>query len=333
MEIFSFGGFAIIFMILAIALIFFGVKTVPQGEEHTVERFGKYTQTLPPGLHLIVPFVDIVAHRMNMMEQVMDVASQDIITKDNAMVRVDGVVFYQIINSAKAAYEVSDLNLAIMSLTQTHIRTVMGSMQLDELLSQRDQINADLLEAVDEATAPWGIKVTRIQIKDITPPDNLVNAMAQQMKAEREKRAAVLEAEGIKTAQIERALGNKEAAILEAEGVKQAEFLAAEARERMAEADARATHMLSRAVNQGNVHALNYFIAEKYIEALNSLASADNQKVIMMPLEASSMIGSIGGIAEIAKEALQPKSNPPASSSANPSISKDFTPPRPETEG
>jgi regulator of protease activity HflC (stomatin/prohibitin superfamily) len=298
-----------VFMVLGlvVVLVVLGVKTVPQGKEYTVERFGRFTRTLTPGLNLITPVLDQVGAKLNMMEQVLDVPEQEVITKDNAMVTVDGVVFFQILDAAKAAYEVSDLSYAILNLTMTNIRTVMGSMDLDELLSQRDTINTQLLHVVDEATNPWGVKVTRIEIKDISPPKDLVDSMARQMKAERDKRASILEAEGKRQAEILKAEGEKQAAILKAEGEKEAAFREAEARERLAEAEAKATHMLSKAIAQGNVQAVNYFVALKYTEALQALSTADNQKVIMMPLEASSLIGSLGGIAELARESLQRK--------------------------
>jgi regulator of protease activity HflC (stomatin/prohibitin superfamily) len=296
--------FAIAVLVLAIVIVVLGAKRVPQGMEYTVERFGRYTKTLRPGLNLIVPLVDIVGAKLNMMEQVLDVPSQEVITKDNAMVTVDGVVFYQILDAAKAAYEVSQLTHAILNLTMTNVRTVMGSMDLDELLSMRDQINAKLLEVVDDATTPWGIKVTRIEIKDISPPRDLVDSMARQMKAEREKRAQILEAEGHRQAAILKAEGEKAAAILEAEGEREAAFREAEARERLAEAEAKATMMVSQAIAKGDVNAINYFVAQRYTDALKEIASAPNQKIIMMPLEASSLIGSVAGIAEIAKEAM-----------------------------
>lgn len=303
----GFGLFVTMLFMFAILLVFMSVKSVPQGMEYTVERFGKYTNTLTPGLNIIMPIIDRIGRKLNMMEQVLDVPSQEVITKDNAMVRVDGVVFYQIMDAAKAAYEVNYLDLATINLVMTNIRTVMGSMDLDELLSRRDEINARLLSVVDEATSPWGIKVTRIEIKDIAPPKDLVDSMARQMKAEREKRAQILEAEGLRQAEILKAEGLKQSAILEAEGRKEAAFREAEARERMAEAEARATMMVSEAISKGDVQAINYFVAQKYIESIKEIASADNSKLIMMPLEASSVIGALGGIGELAKEALNKK--------------------------
>tara|TARA_R110002072_G_scaffold74114_3_gene175765 strand:+ start:2888 stop:3883 length:996 start_codon:yes stop_codon:yes gene_type:complete len=300
----AFSIFVIVLLIFAVALVFMGVKTVPQGEEYTVERFGRYTRTLRPGLHLIVPLVDRIGMRQNMMEQVMDVDSQEVITKDNAMITVDGVVFYQVLDAVKASYEVRQLRHATLNLTMTNIRTVMGSMDLDELLSQRDRINAELLRVVDEATSPWGVKITRIEIKDITPPTELVDAMARQMKAERDKRANILEAEGFRQAEILKAEGEKQAQILSAEGRREAAFRDAEAREREAEAEARATEVVSAAIGDGNVQAINYFVAQKYVDALEKIGSARNSKLVLMPLEASSVIGSVAGLAEIAREAL-----------------------------
>ena len=298
------GEFAIFVVVLAIVLVALGAKRVPQGWEYTVERFGRYTKTLRPGLNLIVPVIDTIGAKMNMMEQVLDVPSQEVITKDNAMVQVDGVVFFQVLDAPKAAYEVRNLEYATLNLTMTNLRTVMGSMDLDELLSQRDNINARLLTVVDDATTPWGVKVTRIEIKDISPPRDLVESMGRQMKAERDKRANILDAEGFRQAEILKAQGQKQGAILEAEGEKEAAFREAEARERLAEAEAKATMMVSQAIAKGDINAINYFVAQKYTEALQAIASAENQKVILMPLEASSLIGSIAGIAEVAREAF-----------------------------
>jgi regulator of protease activity HflC (stomatin/prohibitin superfamily) len=301
----GFASFVIFFLGLAVVLLFLGVKSVPQGMEFTVERFGRYTKTLRPGLNFIMPVVDVVGQKLDMREQVLDVPSQVIITRDNAMVTVDGVVFYQVMSAAKAAYEVSNLVIAILNLTMTNIRTVMGSMDLDELLSQRDKINAQLLAVVDEATTPWGVKVTRIEIKDIAPPQDLVDSMARQMKAERDKRANILEAEGFRQAAVLKAEGEKQAVILEAEGQREAAWREAEARERLAEAEAKATTMVSEAIAKGDLNAINYFVAIKYVEALQQVATAPNQKLIMMPLEASSVIGALGGIAELAKDAMK----------------------------
>jgi regulator of protease activity HflC (stomatin/prohibitin superfamily) len=304
MPISSFAIFVIVLVILAIMLVMMGVKTVPQGYEYTIERFGKYTHTLKPGLHLIVPLIDKVGTRINMMENVLDVPSQEIITKDNAMVQVDGVLFFQVLDAASSAYEVSNLERAILNLTMTNIRTVMGSMDLDELLSQRDTINARLLKVVDQATEPWGVKITRIEIKDIQPPQDLVDSMARQMKAERDKRAAILEAEGFREAAIRKAEGEKQSNILEAEGRREAAYRDAEARERLAQAEANATRMVSEAIAGGSVQAINYFVATKYVDALGKFATAPNQKILFMPLEASSVIGALGGLGEIAREAF-----------------------------
>ena len=303
-EVSGFSIFVIAALFLALVLVLMGVKTVPQGMEYTVERFGRFTQALRPGLHLIAPVIDRIGAKMNMMETVLDVPEQEVITKDNAMVKANGIIFFQVIDAAKAAYQVTNLERAILNLTMTNLRTVMGSMDLDELLSKRDHINARLLGVIDEATTPWGIKVTRVEIKDIEPPRDIVEAMARQMKAEREKRANILEAEGIRQSEILRAEGEKQAAILEAEGRKEAAFRDAEARERQAEAEARATAMVSKAIAEGNVQAINYFVAQKYIDAIKSFASSSNQKILFLPLEATSMIGAIGGIAEIAREAF-----------------------------
>jgi regulator of protease activity HflC (stomatin/prohibitin superfamily) len=296
-----FIGIIVLFVIITIVK---GVRMVPQGFEYTVERFGKYTNTLSPGLALLFPFVYGVGRKMNMMEQVLDVPSQDVITRDNAVVKVDGVIFFQVLDAAKAAYEVSNLEVATTALVMTNIRTAIGSMDLDESLSKRDEINAKLLRVVDEATHPWGIKVNRIELKDIQPPRDLVDAMARQMKAEREKRAAILEAEGMRAAEILRAEGEKQAAVLEAEGRREAAFKDAEARERLAEAEARATTMVSEAIAKGDVQAINYFVADKYIQALKAMATSPNQKLLMLPLDAIGLMGSLAGIAEIAKESF-----------------------------
>jgi regulator of protease activity HflC (stomatin/prohibitin superfamily) len=304
MEFTAFSIFVVAALIFAVVIVFAGVKTVPQGYEYTIERFGRYTRTLRPGLHLITPVVDQIGAKLNMMETVLEVPTQEVITRDNAMVAVDGIVFFQVLDAAKSAYEVNNLENAIINLTMTNIRTVMGSMDLDELLSKRDEINARLLTVVDEATTPWGVKVTRIEIKDISPPRDLVDAMARQMKAEREKRAAILDAEGERQAEILRAEGEKQAAILAAEGRRESAFRDAEAREREAEAEARATTMVSEAIAGGEVQAINYFVAQKYIDALGAFANSPNQKILFLPLEAASVIGAIGGITEIAKQAF-----------------------------
>jgi len=305
----AFGLFVVVLLVLVVVLVILGIKIVPQGMEYTVERFGRYTRTLRPGLHVIMPVMDVVGRKLNMMETVLDVPSQEVITKDNASVKADGVVFYQVLDAARAAYEVNNLELAILNLTMTNLRTVMGSMDLDELLSQRDRINSQLLHVVDDATTPWGIKVTRIEIKDIAPPRDLVDSMGRQMKAERDKRASILEAEGAKQAAILKADGERQAIIMEADGRREAAFRDAEARERLAEAEAKATQMVSEAIAKGSIQAVNYFIAQKYVEALQKIASADNQKVIFLPLEAMSVVGAIGGIAEITKEAFSKRGN------------------------
>jgi regulator of protease activity HflC (stomatin/prohibitin superfamily) len=310
-----------VLLVAGIVILFKTVRMVPQGYEWTVERFGRYTHTMTPGLHFLVPVVYGVGRKVNMMEQVLDVPSQEVITKDNAAVKVDGVVFFQVLDAAKAAYEVSNLEIAMIALVQTNIRTVIGSMDLDESLSNRETINAQLLNVVDQATNPWGIKVTRIEIRDIQPPRDLIDSMARQMKAERERRAVILEAEGHRQSAILRAEGEKQAAILEAEGEKESAFREAEARERLAEAEAKATQMVSDAIAQGDVQAINYFVAQKYVQAFEKLATAPNQKFVLMPMEASGIIGSIAGVAELAKEALgrqqsaPPRSPPPARAS------------------
>ena len=305
MESLLFGSTAFVIIVVVLGVIVVGqaVRVVPQGYNLTVERFGRYTRTLQPGLEFIVPFVDRVGARLNMMEQVLDVPTQEVITKDNAMVEVDGVAFYQVLDAARAAYEVQGLQNAILNLTMTNVRTVMGSMDLDELLSQRDEINARLLNVVDAAAAPWGVKITRIEIKDINPPRDLVESMARQMKAERDKRASILEAEGQRQAEILKAEGDKQAQILAAEGRREAAFRDAEARERAAEAEAQATLLVSDAISKGSIQAINYFIADKYVGALQALATARNQKVLMMPVEAASVIGAISGIAELTRDA------------------------------
>lgn len=287
---------------LAVVLVFSAVVTVRQGFEYTIERFGRYTKTIRPGFHLIVPFIERIGHKQNLMEQVLDIPTQEVITKDNAMVAADGVVFFQVLDASQASYEVSNLTLAILNLTMTNLRTVMGSMDLDELLSKRDEINARLMNVVDGATQPWGVKITRIEIKDIAPPRDIVDSMARQMKAERNKRASILEAEGERESEILRAEGEKRGAILEAEGRREAAFRDAEAREREAEAEAKATDMVSKAIAGGDPQAINYFVAQKYVEALAEFAHSPNEKLVFMPMEASGVIGSIGGIAELFKD-------------------------------
>ncbi|MDP3315300.1 MAG: SPFH domain-containing protein [Devosia sp.] len=296
-------GMALILLgVLLVLVLFAGAKTVPQGYNYTVERFGRYIRTLKPGLNLIIPFVDGVGRKMNMMEQVLDVPHQEVITRDNASVTANGVTFYQILDAAAAAYEVDKLENGILNLTMTNIRSVMGSMDLDELLSNRDEINNRVLRVVDSAVGPWGIKITRIEIKDIDPPKDLVDSMGRQMKAEREKRALVLEAEGKRQAAILTAEGEKASQVLEAEGRREAAFRDAEARERSAEAEAEATRVVSEAIASGSVQAINYFVANNYIKALEALAKSPNQKILMLPVEAASVIGALGGIAEIARE-------------------------------
>ncbi|MGE3247320.1 MAG: SPFH domain-containing protein [Beijerinckiaceae bacterium] len=298
-------GIAIVVLVLILLLM--GVRQVPQGYAYTVERFGKYRTTLFPGLGLIIPLMDRIGHKMNMMEQVLDVPTQEVITKDNATVAVDGVVFYQVLDAARASYEVAQLEVALLNLTMTNIRTVMGSMDLDMLLSHRDEINNRLLAVVDQAVQPWGIKMNRIEIKDIVPPRDLVEAMGRQMKAEREKRANILDAEGHRAAEILRAEGRKQALILDAEGRKESAFRDAEARERQAEAEAAATRMVSDAIGAGDIAAINYFVAEKYVKAIDSLAKSPNQKTFIMPMDMAGIAGTLGGIAEVARSALGPE--------------------------
>src|SRR5258707_5051407 len=309
---FGFDIFVLVIVVLAVLTLFAGVKTVSQGYNWTVERFGKYTGTLRPGLNLIVPFFDRIGHKMNMMEQAIDIPQQDVITKDNATVTVDGLAFFQVIDAAKASYEIANLDQAIVKLTMTNIRSVMGAMDLDQMLSHRDEINERLLRVVDAAVSPWGVKVNRIEIKDIVPPADLVQSMGRQMKAEREKRAVILEAEGQRQSAILRAEGQKQGQILEAEGRKEAAFRDAEARARLAAAPAKATSVLSEAVAGGNVQALNYFIAEKYIRAFGQIAQSPNQKIIMLPIEATNVLGALAGISEIARDAFAGDGRPPA---------------------
>jgi regulator of protease activity HflC (stomatin/prohibitin superfamily) len=304
------GYLALAIALVAIVYVVLAVKMVPQGYRYTIERFGKFTSVAQPGLTLIVPLFDRVGRKINVMEQVLDIPGQEIITKDNAMVAVDGVVFFQVLDAAKAAYEVSELYLAILQLATTNLRTVMGAMDLDETLSKRDEINARLLAVVDHATEAWGVKITRVELKDIRPPADIVNAMTRQMKAEREKRASILESEGARQNDINRAEGQKQAQILEAEGRKEAAFRDAEARERSAQAEATATRLVSEAVEAGSAQSLNYFIAQKYVEAVGQFAVSPNAKTILFPVEATQLIGTLGGIGALAKEALGPDGSP-----------------------
>lgn len=294
----------LIVAVLAFIFVMMGVTVVRQGFQYTIERFGRFTHVAQPGFNFIVPFFDRVGRKVNMMEQVLDIPGQEIITRDNAMVAVDGVVFFQVLDPAKAAYEVSDLYVALLNLVTTNLRTVMGSMDLDETLSKRDTINASLLNVVDHATTPWGVKITRVEVKDIRPPADISNAMARQMKAEREKRAVILKSEGLRASAILRAEGEKQSQILEAEGRREAAFRDAEARERSAEAEAKATQMVSVAIEQGSSQAINYFVAQKYVEAVSQFATSPNAKTILFPVEATQLMGTLGGIGELAKEAL-----------------------------
>jgi regulator of protease activity HflC (stomatin/prohibitin superfamily) len=299
--------FVLIVVVLAVLLVFKGVKTVPQGYQYTVERFGRFTKALTPGLNFIVPFIDRVTDRINMMEQVLDIESQSVISRDNAVIRADGVVFFQVLDAGKATYEVNNLGIAMQNLCLTNIRTVLGAMALDEILSNRDEINASLLKVVDAATDPWGVKVTRIEIKDLDPPTDLVEAMSRQMKAERQKRADILEAEGKRQSEILRAEGEKQGAILEAEGRKEAAFRDAEARERLAEAEAKATQVVSDAIKSGDTQAINYFVAQKYVDALQAIGTAENEKLVLLPMETSGILGSLAGIGELAKSVFSDK--------------------------
>lgn len=317
----------VVFVILAVVVALGAIKIVPQGREYTVERFGRYTRTLKPGISFLTPFVETVGRRVNLMEQVLDVPRQEVITKDNVTVQVDAIVFIQVMDAAAAAYRVDNLHYAIAQLTMTNLRTVVGSMELDEVLSQRDHINSRLLTVIDEATSPWGVKVTRIEIKDLQPPPDITNAMARQMKAERERRAVITEADGEKQAAIARAEGSKQSAILEAEGRREAAFRDAEARERAAQAEATATELVSNAIAKGDVNAINYFVAQKYVEAFGKLASSPQQKTVIVPADMGSLVGSIAGVAELLKsgDVAAPGSPPPRSRGRSPAV--------PPTEG
>ncbi len=319
----GFDIFVIVFVVLVVVTIAWGVRTIPQGYSYTVERFGRYARTLGPGLGLIVPYIERIGHKVNVMEQVLDVPSQEAFTRDNAGVTIDAAAFYQVMEPARASYEVSDLQMALLTLTMTNIRTVVGSMDLDQLLSHRDEINERLLRVMDAAASPWGVKVTRIEIKDILPPADLAGAMARQMKAEREKRASVLEAEGARQAQILRAEGEKQSQILAAEGRKEAAFRDAEARERLAEAEAKATAMVSEAIAKGDLAAANFLVAEKYVDAIKALATAPNQRVVVVPIEASAIAGTLAGIGEVSRAVFGDGAAPrPARTSLPPSVAE-----------
>ena len=298
----GFTVFVIVLVVLAIVTIAAGVRTIPQGYVYTVERFGRYHKSLGSGLGLIIPYVDRIGHKVNIMEQVLDVPSQEAFTRDNAGVTIDAAAFYQILEPARAAYEITHLTQALLVLTMTNIRTVVGSMDLDQLLSHRDEINERLLKVMDAAAAPWGVKVTRVEIKDILPPADLAGSMARQMKAEREKRAAILEAEGLRQAEVLRAEGQKQAQILAAEGRKEAALRDAEARERLAEAEAKATQMVSDAISKGDLAAANFLVAEKYVDAMKAIATAPNQRVVVVPIEAAALAGTLGGIAAMTQQ-------------------------------
>jgi len=332
----GFSIFVIVVLVIAIATVFAGVKTVPQGYHYTVERFRRYTTTLTSGLNFIVPFIDRIGSKVNMMEQVLDVPTQEVITKDNATVAVDGVAFFQVFDAARASYEITNLNRAIQNLIMTNIRTVMGSMDLDMLLSHRDEINQRLLAVVDQAVEPWGVKAARIEIKDIVPPKDLVDSMGRQMKAEREKRANILEAEGLRQSEILRAEGRKQAVVLDAEGRKEAAFRDAEARERSAQAEAEATRMVSEAIAAGDIAALNYFVAEKYIRALDDFAKSPNQKTFILPMDLAGLAGAVGGIAEIARtsmnEAASDDARRPRATTQSPAPRGSASPPTPPAQ-
>jgi regulator of protease activity HflC (stomatin/prohibitin superfamily) len=304
-------GVAIVFLVLAAVVALGAIKIVPQGREYTVERFGRYTRSLKPGMSFLTPFVEGVGRKINMMEQVLDVPRQDVITKDNVSVQVDAIVFIQVMDAAAAAYRVTNLDFAITQLTMTNLRTVVGNMELDEVLSQRDQINTRLLDVIDQATSPWGVKVARIEIKDLQPPPDITNAMARQMKAERERRAVITEADGEKQAAITVAEGQKQSAILQAEGRREAAFRDAEARERSAAAEAKATELVSNAIAEGDVNAINYFVAQKYVEAFGKLAESPQQKTVIIPADMASLVGTIAGVGELVKTARAEQQQPP----------------------